>query len=391
MKKINLLLLLIMLIFNVLSGQSEQDKDKTTISLHGFVSVSAFAQDQEFKFGNGQNASWVSSDYNTDKFIKSVDIRNTRLTCKVKTKKLAKGLKSSVLVETDLFGGYNGSSAFSPSQQYFRLRLAFMELEYQNLLIRLGQVWVPLVGNPTMSLSHVAFPLGYGSAGFIGWRHPGLFTYYTIDLNDKIKLRIDAALFAGAWLEPGLPPDFLSAGDIGFPQAELRLNLLYGNSNLYVVTHIDRKDFETLGSSSIDKLDSKAVEFGGKYNVKKILIQGNYYFGVNMGHQFGALTQLQSVAKDLNSNGGWVQLGYEFNNHFAAYGYIGTESVNYNQAKELFGDSARLKHRLLDFNVQYKLGDFSIGAEVLNSKLISGLDENESEGNQYSVSALLKF
>ena len=174
---------------------SQTTENKISFNLSGFVSTTAFVQDQEFKFGNGQNAAYVNSNYDSGKLIKGFDVRNTRLTLNIKGPDVLKNWKSSAVFEVDLFGGFNGNSTFSASQQYLRIRMAYIDLTKGNFKLRLGQAWSPMFGNPTVSLSHLAFPLGYGSAGFLGWRYPGFQAFYTIAKDSPVNFRIDASCF----------------------------------------------------------------------------------------------------------------------------------------------------------------------------------------------------
>src|SRR5207247_854276 len=52
-----------------------------SLTFKGFFSATAFAQDQNFAFGNGQNAAYpVGAECDVDCWFGGADIRNTRLT-----------------------------------------------------------------------------------------------------------------------------------------------------------------------------------------------------------------------------------------------------------------------------------------------------------------------
>lgn len=381
-------LLLIMLIGTALSSQAVENK--VTFNLSGFVSATAFVQDQAFKFGNGQNASYVFTNYESGKLIKGFDIRNTRLTCTVKGPDVFKDWKSSAVIETDLFGGFNGTSTFSASQQYFRIRMAYVDLVKGNLKLRFGQAWSPMFGNPTVSLSHVAFPLGYGSAGFLGWRYPGIQAFYSIAKDSPVNFRVDGAIFSGSWNEPG-SPDFVNPGNLGFPQFEIRLNMLSKNSNLYIVGHYDKKDLAAIDKDEKSELNGLAVELGGKTKIGGFMMQGNVYTGKNIGHQFGSITQLPAIKQDLSSIGGWFQLGYDLTQHWSLYGFIGFENVDKDQAVKAFIPLVpRTRHQLVNFMVKYTAEPVSFGLEFMNSKLTLA-DDKELTGNQFALSGMYKF
>jgi hypothetical protein len=149
-----------------------------TLTFKGFFSATAFAQDQKFAFGNGQNAEWPTPPTcQVDCWFGGGDIRNTRLTMVFDGPKVAGEWKVGGTLEMDFFGGFNGTGAFSSQQPVPRLRLAFADFGNGSTTIRVGQQWAPLFGNTAVSLSLIGVPLGYGSAGDSGWRFPGRFGY----------------------------------------------------------------------------------------------------------------------------------------------------------------------------------------------------------------------
>lgn len=389
MKKL-LFIAIALIIGNGIRSQDKAEDLKPSFSLSGFVSATAFVQDQEFRFGNGQNASYVNSNYDGGKLIKGFDIRNTRLTAAYRGPKVFGGWATSAVLETDLFGGFFGSSAFSASQQYFRIRLAFFDIAKGDLRIRIGQAWSPMFNNPPVSLSHVAFPLGYGSAGFIGWRYPGVQAFYSINSGSAINFRLDAAIMNGSWNEPGASPNLMNPGNLGFPQFELKFSMFSGTSNLYVLLHYDQKELAPAGSSDKSQLNGQALQFGAKTKINGLLLQGSLYTGKNIGHQFGSITQLPATNQDLSSMGAWLQIGYDINKNWGVFGFIGFEDVDKEQALKAFADP-RTKHQLMNFMIKYTDEPISFGLEYMNSKLTFGPDDEQWEGNQFAFSTLYRF
>ncbi len=299
-------------------------------------------------------------------------------------------------MEFDAFGGFNGSGAFSAEQPTPRLRLAYADVVHKNLTIRIGQAWTPLFGNVPVSLSHIAFPLGYGSAGDVGWRFPGIYFYYNFESNSSTHFGFDAAVFEGSWSGPGSNVNFLNAGNAGTPQFELRLNLDSKISEsttfkAYAVGHFDKKNLNGVNQDTTIDLTGTAAEIGASLTTHGFLIHGNFFTGKNIGHQFGALTQIQSVNKDLSSNGFWIQAGYNFTKEWGIFGFYGMESVDKTAAKDIFGNSARLSNNLYDFMLKYGVGPYSLGLEFLGSKLTYGMNEDTVSGTQVALSVLYKF
>src|SRR5581483_5290896 len=157
----SVLIVLLLACASVVSAQNVSTSPEG-LTFHGFIDTSAFLQNQNFTFGNGQNAEFpVPPQSKTDRWFLDGDVRNTRLTMGFNGPKLDNGLKLNATIEGDFFGGFNGSSGFSNAQATPRLRLAYIDLVRGKTTIRVGQAWSPLFGpNIPLSYSHIAFPLG---------------------------------------------------------------------------------------------------------------------------------------------------------------------------------------------------------------------------------------
>lgn len=373
---------------NVIPGGQE------TIRLKGFVSFTAFMQDQSFKFGNGQKAEWTEIPvYDSNKWFNGFDIRNSRVTLVFNgPQKKGNNWSYGGILEMDFFGGYVGKSLFAPQMPVPRLRLAYVDLVHNQTRIRLGQAWTPMFGNVPVSLSHIAFPLGYGNAGFVGWRFPGIYIYQGIGSNnDDLKMRVDLAFFSGTWNGPGSNTNFLTGGNIAVPQTELRFNIASGGWSAYVVGHLDQKDLAPIESNKTMILKGSAFEVGAKYNDEGFLIQGNFYTGKNIGQQFGAITQVQNTVADLHSSGEWVQLGYVWDKKWGVYGFYGMDKVNKREALALFSNP-RTQHVLTDLALKYNLDkQAAVSLEWLHSHLTYGPQDKTAQGNQISFNILYKF
>ena len=44
-----------------------------------------------------------------------------------------------------------------------------------------------MFGETPVSLTHIAFPLGYGASGKIGWRFPGIFLYHDLTVRENLE------------------------------------------------------------------------------------------------------------------------------------------------------------------------------------------------------------
>ena len=203
--RLPLLIACVLLVATAASAQNVTVGDGETLTIKGFINVSLFAQDQKFSFGNGTNAEFPAPPEATnDPWMLDGDVRNSRLTLAWGGPKLENEWKLNGVLEMDFHGGFNGTGAFSDEQPIPRLRLAYMDLVKGKTTWRFGQAWTPLFGNVAQSYSHVAFPLGYGGGGNIGWRFPGVFMYRdTTGADAKIKTKLSAAVMSGSWNGPG--------------------------------------------------------------------------------------------------------------------------------------------------------------------------------------------
>ena len=364
MKKFLILTSIFLISASFLVAQNVNTGGKENLVIKGFLSTTLFGQNQTFGFGNGQNAEWPEApEYTQNRWFFGGDIRNTRVTMVFNGPEINEDWNLGGVLELDAFGGFNGSGAFSQEQPYPRIRLAYADIVHKNLTIRIGQAWTPLFGNVPVSMSHIAFPLGYGSAGDVGWRFPGLYFYYKFDSNNSpTQFSLDAAAFEGSWSGPGSNVNFLDAGNAGTPQFELRLNMnskIGEGSNLkaYVVGHFDKKNLSGVNDSAKVSLSGTAFEVGANLTAGQFLLQGNLYSGKNIGQQFGEITQIQSVNKDLSSLGFWLQAGYNLTKQWGVFAYYGIENVDKTQAEAIFS-SPRLSQNLLDILLRYETGPY---------------------------------
>ncbi|MGH9442968.1 MAG: hypothetical protein ACRD16_11930, partial [Thermoanaerobaculia bacterium] len=224
----SLVFALVVLTATMATAQTVQVGPNANITFKGFISATFFAQDQNFSFGNGQNAEVpVPPETKTDRWFYGGDVRNTRLTMAFDGPKVAGDWKVNATLEMDFFGGNNGTGAFAGQQPNPRLRLGFIDFTNGSTTLRFGQQWSPLFGNVAVSLSHIAFPLGYGAAGDVGWRFPGIFVYQTLTPKGAaVNADLQLAIMQNSWsAPPGSSIDNSSAGNAGTPQVELRANV----------------------------------------------------------------------------------------------------------------------------------------------------------------------
>lgn len=344
------------------------------VTLTGFVSTSVFAQSQSFGFGNGQNAAYASSQQvPRDSWFLGGDVRNTRLTMGVTGPEPAPGWTARGTVEVDFFGGFNGTGAYAPEQPVLRLRTVFADITHGRTTVRMGQALVPMWGQVATSLSHLAFPLGFGGAGHVGWREPGVFVTQGLSApTAKTKVEVVGALFKGRWLGPGNVLDQQSAGEASdVPQAEARINVsgrvgAKGTWSAYAVGHFDRKDLSGVGpdTAHLGTLDGKAAQLGGKVVVGRLTMAGNGFAARAIGQEFGQLAQFG----DIGSRGGWAQAGVALGSHLSVWSWVGGERANADEVRAHTTGAARTGSTNTNVMARWALGPYALGAEWLRAR-----------------------
>jgi hypothetical protein len=365
--------------------------NKGSLTIKGFVAATLFTQDANFTFGNGQNAQFPSTEFDKDEYTWGGDVRNTRVTLDWKGPAVG-DMNFAGLVEVDFFGGFNGTGAFSDEQPNPRLRLAYADMNFGKSTIRIGQFWSPMFGNVPASPTHVAFPLGYGSAGTVGWRYPGVGYYYNFG-GEGIKTKLSLAVMRGSWSGP---IDNNGPGEAGTPQVEARLDFSGKNWNVYVVGHYDEKDLSGPGTSfpsgQKDSLSGEALAAGAKFTIGAFTLQGNAYSGSAIGQQFAHITQFG----DISGWGGWLQGSFKVGSNWSLNAFYGLDDPK--DKDVIASGNNRVKNEQMAVSAIYTKGPYLFGVEWMNDDLTYCTAVTETtcvkdsrEGNQLSFSAWYKF
>ena len=391
-----------------LAQDVDPGRSDETITLSGILSGTVFLQDATFGLGNGQQAQFVSDELAG--WWHGGDVRNTRVTVGIRGPSVAGDWQSNATVELDFFGGFNGAGNFGDEQPVPRLRLAFVDLTNGRTTFRAGQGWSLTLGQIPVSASHIGFPLGWGTGGFIGWRFPGLWLKHRLSpANARTSLEAEFAVLRGSWVDEEAA-DGISAGEAGLPQLEGRLNLRGatgddGRWNAYVVGHFDSKDLngarpEGTPEPPDDDLDSWAFEAGGNVEAGRVRLQGNAYTGKAMGHHFASLIQFGDIA----SWGAWGQAGFNLTPRWSVWGYVGFEDPDDDDvaAAALVADADEavfvrggggIESLLFAPMLRYRSGPYQAGLEWLRSRTsyLTPTGETELTGNQLAFSVGYEF
>lgn len=382
---------------------------QSTITLRGFVNATGFLQDNTFGFGNGQNAAWANPNPPTNPWILSGDVRNTRLGLDFRGPPIGGGWGVNGTIEMDFFGDFGSfpavADAFTDEQPLPRLRIAYADLTRAGTTIRIGQFWSPLFGYVPASVSHLSFPLGYGSAGKVGWRFPGIFFYQNLtDAEATTRAQLQLAAMRGSWAAgTAAVVDHLSPGETsGFPQLQARLDLGGRTGGIqwgaYAVAHYDQKDLRPYGTDTPpagqdERLDGQAFSAGLRIVPGPLTLHGSAYTGRAIGHNFGQITQFG----DIGSTGGWAQAGFAFNPNWSVWGYYGTDRPDQDEVRTASPTTnARLHNQLTAAMLRYTSGPYQLGFEWIRAETEWWLPagnprEQTGTGNQYSFSVVYSF
>jgi len=343
-----------------------------TLTVSGFINVTLFTDRSRFgNFGQGQNAEWAAqTELSTDKLFTDGDIRNTRISFDFKAQPVLGTWAPRGVLELDLFGGQD-LPPFGDEQPRLRGRLAYADLSNGRTTLRIGQYWSPMFGEVPVSLSHLAFPLGYGAAGMVGWRFPGVFLYQELLAADgPATAQLQLAAFEGsgppASAEDALPVNAIGSGEAsGLPQLEARLNFGRKSETLrwgaYLVGHADWKDTTGAGVEG-DNLTAWGFEAGGNVAPGRLTVHGNYYYGKALGQQFAHITQQGNV----RGWGAWGQAGYDFTPSWSLWAFFGIDDpdeTRFAKDNPTLPALARQVNRDADALLRFKAGRYALGLE----------------------------
>lgn len=375
-------------------AQQVRSGGEETITIRGFISATLFVNDQLFALSNGQSAIWAEfPELERDAYYHGGDVRNTRLGLDFNGPAVFGDWRARGTLEVDFFGGFVGTGAFSDEQPQLRLRLAYADLTDGRTTVRLGQYWAPVFGYIPESLSHIAFPLGWGGGGLIGWRFPGLFIYHDLTPDRPTRVEIQFAALRGSWNdEPVL--DDVSAGEATLaPQLELRLD--FGRRpatgtqwGAFLAGHWDHKDLSGPGDDIIvigdDDLDGWAVVAGFRVRPGRWTLLGNGYIGRAIGQLFAQILQFG----DFTGRGAQGQVGYDITPRWSVWAFYGIDDPDDDDGPP------RLRNQIVSTMVRYRVRQFAVGLEwyhAITDFAVLGGPDRELNGNQFALSVRYDF
>src|SRR5436309_5900020 len=376
------------------TGQVVKLGEGETLTISGFLNGTLYSNSGFFTFGQGQNAEWANlAQPATDKNYLEGDVRNTRINFTFQGSPVLGKWSPRGVLEADFFGNFaysppatTGAPPFADEQPQLRIRFAYADLTNGRTTIRFGQFWSPLFGEVPVSVTHVAFPLGYGATGMIGWRFPGIFLYH--DLNPGKPTTVQLVLAAMEGNGPDVGGGIGSGEASATPQFEARLNFAHRKPNFswsaYVVGHVDSKDTTAVGVATGNNLSGTGFQAGGNVTARKATIHENVYTGKALGHQFAHITQQGNV----KGWGMWVQGGYELTPHWGAWLYYGMDDPDEANSPSLPAANPRIKNEDLSGMLRFRAGRYQLGVEYFRANTTYGGATGKQKASQVSLSVL---
>jgi hypothetical protein len=375
------------------AGQVVKLGEGQTLTISGFLNATWFVDNGLFDaagFGQGQSAEWAAAAQPaTDKTFQGAEIRNTRINFTFAAGPIIGKWSPRAVLEADFFGTL-GAPPFGDEQPNLRARFAYVDLTNGPTTLRIGQFWSPMFGEVPVSITHLAFPLGYGAAGMIGWRFPGVYLYHDLNPGKPTAMQLVLSAFEGSG--PAVTGTIGQGEASGMPQLEARLNFTHRKPNFswsgYIVGHVDWKDTSAVGVQT-DNVTGSAVEVGANVTSGKFTIHGNAYTGKNIGQQFGHITQQISAAGTIKGWGGWVQGGYEFTPHWGAWLFYGMDDPDDANSPGLTGNF-RSKNQDVAGMLRYRAGRYQLGVEYFRANT-TWATSGKQHASQVALSVLYSF
>jgi len=363
-----------------------------TLTIGGFLNATWFVDAGVFDpagFGQGQSAEWANATQPaTDRTFQGAEIRNTRLNFTFAGPPVIGKWSPRAVLEVDFFGTL-GAPPFGDEQPNLRARFAYVDLTNGPTTLRIGQFWSPMFGEVPVSTTHIAFPLGYGAAGMVGWRYPGVYLYHDLNPGKPTTMQLVLSAFEGSGPAVGGTPAVGQGEASGLPQLEARLNFTHRKPNFswsgYVVGHVDWKDTSAVGLAT-PNVTGSAVEAGANVTSGGFTIHGNVYTGKNIGQQFGHITQQISSAGEIKGWGGWVQGGYEFTSHVGAWLFYGIDDPDEANSPGLTGNF-RSKNVDVSGMLRFRAGRYQLGLEYFRANT-TWATSGEQHAGQLALSVM---
>ena len=404
---------------------AEAPKPTWTFALHGFVSMSAAYQQGQFILSEGQQSlgSATAASPVHDKDSLTFDVRQSRFNFSVKGPQVLAGATPSAVMELDFMQGF-GNGNFGDVSLLNRLRTAYSELDWGANRLQFGQQNDLVFAMAPVSLSHIAFPLGYFT-GNIGWRRPGVFGYHTLAINSDLKLEGAWEVGRSQWADSAacvvgpvaaLPAGTTTCSGVGgaasaapgginlgeasaSPAVEGRVTLSYAKlATGFVAAHWNNVDLTGYGAqgggqinpatSSTHTLKVLAYNAGAKltlplpsdlvlslaatgfYGYNIYPLTANFTTGASPTTAAGGTFRVGLDGQDITTWGYWAQAGLNLSKEFSLWGFYGQQKLDQKRLVRSFNLTApgatAYENATTNVIAMYRDGGYGFSAEWIH-------------------------
>ncbi|MBZ0243168.1 MAG: hypothetical protein K8F24_08145 [Bacteroidales bacterium] len=379
--------------FSAAFGNQKNDSTKVNIDLHGFVSTQLFADSRQIVESREHMLSLYPKKRVLDADGKDMNAggdfnqlsMTSRLRLTIQGPEVL-GAKPFAVIE----GDFTGASNFENNS--FRLREAYIQLQWEHIAVLAGQYWHPI---NTIECRPLAFNLNTGAPFHPFSRHNQIRVTFTVK---KLKLIAVAAS----------QRDFVSSGPQGASSVYMRdaklpnlhLQLQYQSTNFIVGAGVDYKKIKPEKTAIFNESQyvSDAVVNGfsaivfGKYEQDNWTVKTAALYGQNLsdhlmlGGYYEHIIDTVSHTKEFTATpllAVWTQVLRQHRNwNFSVFvGY--TENLTYNKTQAVGGvfygrnDDIKSVSRIMP-RVSYRAGAFELGAELEYTSATYGTKDNKS-------------
>jgi hypothetical protein len=373
----------------------QQSDDNAAIRLSGFLSTTLFGQDALFTPGNGQSAGVVAATQDGPAgWWHGADVRNTRLLVGIDIP-TASAWQIGGLMEVDFFGGFPSGQAFDREQAYLRMRLAYAEFTRGGTRLRAGQEWAPITHDMPTSVNRLAFPPGWGAAGVIGWRFPGVFLRQRLHDQGSVRVDLHAAAMRGDWIGREAAPERPTAGQATLvPQLQAAFDMGATQDaavdwSLTAGVHVDRKRSPAADAAAPEPPSGWAVAASGRVAPAPFVLRAGGYTGRAVGHLAAHVSQLEDMA----GSGGWAQLGVGLGGDWGVRLFGGIDAPTESDVLAL--QEGILENRTTTAELRHDVGVWAAALEWQRTRTewwdATGAGRFVRRGNQVAIGALVRF
>jgi hypothetical protein len=373
-----------------------QDKPAFTFAMHGFVSMSACYQDGAYFPSQCQQALMAAAEPADDASSLTFDVRQSRFNFSVAGPPVLSGATPKGVLEIDFFGGQS-AGGFGSVSLFPRLRLAYVETDWGKHKLAFGQMNDLVFGMAPTSISHIGFPLGYGT-GNIGWRRPGIWGYHKFG-GGGLDIGFDWEIGRSQWNDTaavggGVPTNDWAVAS-GLPAVEARLTVAKAKLfSAFLAGHWNTVDGDGVGVDVADDITVTAVAAGGKVTFKMLTIQAAGFWGDNVGPLIAnGLQFIDPGEDDVSSTGFWAQAGFNITPQFSVWALYGMQAPDEDTAKA--AGMTRLDNTTMNAILMYRDGGMGLSAEWIGYDTTNydpGTDtETEAKANTVLLTATYFF